>query len=265
MKVSKAIASTSIILCNPLVLAEVLSVDRTTADTGDGLYWSMTRSLSLADCPDLAPYVEESSQTALEVFRVGGQQVAVPDPVFFLIPETLAPYSLCLNLTVPEAIGDVTCDNWSKCWMVVGIHADSSDATKQDYNCACHGTTFNPDTFLPPSTDACGLANINNWGVTCPDVVNGRGVHNLNITEGVVSILTCPPLADSCNICGLNAGPQKQFRVGMQWITNVEEQCFNSPLSGTRALSNTTPILLGVMTGFLVGVVDIVSILSSFW
>ena len=172
-----------------------------------------------------------------------------PDlPVFLTVPRTEISrpnprVKLCIeDLPIPTSIGDVPCDEWQKCWLMIGRHAGSNlnpediqycksrnayRGTAPCYACTCSGSDFGTGSVSPDRglTGGCGLSSQKNWGTSCPDVMNRR--YSYNATAGAQMYSN---FADDCDICR-GGGYQPEFRVGLQW-SNRMEQCFeNNPFA----------------------------------
>ena len=205
-------------------------------------------------CAPLADYVDPKYQESFDIFMAGGD---VPPnlPVFLTVPRiSRFPTKLCIeDLPIPTSIGDVPCDDWQKCWLIMGTHTGSNlspndvryckssnpyRGTAPCYACTCTGSDFGTGSVPPDRilSGGCGLSSQNSWGTSCPDVGNGRRYYN--VTTGAeeysnystVQINICGGNADYCDICR-GGGYLPEFRVGLQW-SNRMEQCFeNNPFA----------------------------------
>ena len=209
-------------------------------------------------CAPLADYVDPKYQENFDIFMAGGD--VPPDlPVFLTVPRTEISrpnprVKLCIeDLPIPTSIGDVPCDEWQKCWLMIGRHTGSNlnledvqyckssnayRGTAPCYACTCSGSDFGTGSVPPDRglTDGCGLSSQKYWGTSCPDVMNRRSSYNATVgaqmysNYSTVQIKICGGIADDCDICR-GGGYQPEFRVGLQW-SNRMEQCFeNNPFA----------------------------------
>ena len=213
-------------------------------------------------CAPLADYVDPRYQDNFGVFMAGGD-IESDVPVMLTIPTTqISPpnpqVKLCIeDLPIPTSVGDVPCDEWNKCWLIIGRHtgsklnpddvqycksSDSYRGTAPCYQCTCSGSDFGTGSVPPDRTltDACGLSSQNDWGTVCPDVMNGR--YNTAIgaysNSSTIQINICGGIEDDCNICQ-GGGFQPSFRVGLQW-SNQMDQCFaNNPFTSDGLAVNS--------------------------
>lgn len=180
---------------------------------------------------NLLDYTERTSEENLKILLGGGD---MPDdaPVYFDVPtqqidngEALA---LCVeNLTIPQTVGGNVCNSTQRCWLAVGYHAASGEEANE-YECLCSGADLGTGAANDVIADGCGLSQADKWGVSCPDVMNGRG----DSKEATVQITVCSPMADGCNVC--SGGDQPPYRVGLRWLSNQDE-C-SEPFGGSGAI-----------------------------
>jgi hypothetical protein len=225
-------------------------------------------------CIDLAPYA--SNPDYLNVLTVGGR-VPVYAPAFFDIPAEFITGEViyCLeNITIPSFVGENECTDSQKCWLAVGLHAtengndrsatescvNSEGDTSGCYDCSCKSLSMGSGspTEKAVSSGGCGLQTDSRWGVTCGDVTNGRynwvGDEMVASNFSHVQVSICPENQSHCSLC--QGGLHPSFRVAIQWIMDLEEQCVNDPFgfySCSQGLQITS--LIGVIAGsvFLFG------------
>eukprot|EP00562_Extubocellulus_spinifer_P002529 CAMPEP_0178482032 /NCGR_PEP_ID=MMETSP0696-20121128/6519_1 /TAXON_ID=265572 /ORGANISM="Extubocellulus spinifer, Strain CCMP396" /LENGTH=256 /DNA_ID=CAMNT_0020109525 /DNA_START=169 /DNA_END=936 /DNA_ORIENTATION=- len=227
-------------------------------------------------CAPLIDYVEPMYQNNLDIF-LGGGEISDDVPVFFDIPRMEIPaispqIKLCIeDLPIPTSVGESECNDWNKCWLVIGRHtgpnAKSEDtkncASSDDYRgtspcyaCTCSGSYFGSGSVPSdePLISGCGLSSQQAWGVSCPDVNNGRMTSmNTYSNFSTVQINICDGSGDVCEICQ-GGGYQPQFRVGLQWISE-SEQCFDEPPFTNNGYSTKQVMLMQAVlmlaTGYL--------------
>lgn len=240
-------------------------------------------------CTTLIDHVDPESQKNLDVF-LGGGHITSDVPVYFQIPRwpVLAgeQVKFCIeDIPIPISVGDSACDDWNKCWLIIGSKAgtkpdpddvkycensnDSYRGTTPCYECTCKGSYFGSG-FVESNrtlTSGCGLSAQEKWGVSCPDVHNGRMVlpHTGDVGSysnfSTAQINICSGVADDCSVCN-HGGYHPQFQVGLQWASNVN-QCFYEPpftsagiaFKTTRkflalATLGVTPTIFGVLSVF---------------
>jgi len=200
-------------------------------------------------CFQLSDYVDPAYQDNLKIF-MGGGDISSDAPVMFTVPRTEislpdAQVKLCIeNLEIPSSVGEVPCDSWQKCWLIIGRHTGSDPnpddvqyckssnsyrGTAPCYKCTCSGADVGTGSIPADRTlaGACGLNSQNSWGTQCPDVMNGR--YNAATDEysnsSTIQVNICGGIEDDCNICQ-DGGYQPGFRVGLQW-SNRMDQCFD--------------------------------------
>jgi len=214
-------------------------------------------------CVDLSSFVSSDTDRAnLDNFVAGGD-IVQDSPVFFDIPRwdmsSSLPQILCLeNIPIPHSVRGVFClgsanaddtasaEYWGNCWLAVGTHAAADDKTEacsdqgesgdlgSCFDCVCTGTDFGTGQPNRTVINSCGIGHGDKWSVSCPDVQNGRGFKSIGGPSNVssVQISICPESSNNCDdVCNIG-GSQAPFRVGLQWVTDVTEQCFRSPFSG---------------------------------
>ena len=219
-------------------------------------------------CAPLADYVDPNYRDNFEMFMAGGD-VPSDVPVMFTVPRAaISPpnpqVKLCIeDLPIPASVGGVSCEapDCQNCWLIIGRHtgsnlnpddvqycksSDSYRGTAPCYQCTCSGSDFGTGSVPPDRTltDACGLNSQNNWGTTCPDVMNGR--YNVTIggysNSSTIQINICGGIEDDCSICQ-GGGYQPSFRVGLQW-SNRMDQCFaNNPFTSDGLTVNSHNVL----------------------
>jgi len=207
-------------------------------------------------CTPLTSYLAPDSEDELERF-LGGGDVPNDVPVFFDIPRMEISFAspqikFCIgDIPIPKSVGGTACNEWNKCWLVIGTHTEknlnpddieyceSSDkyrGTAPCYECVCSGAELSTGSVADnvTVTDACGLSSQDRWGAVCPDVQNGRMVFPYDgsypdsySNYTTVQINICGGISDLCSICR-SGGHHPQFQVGLQW-TKVAEQCFEEP------------------------------------
>mmetsp|Transcript_21052 Transcript_21052/g.33880 ORF Transcript_21052/g.33880 Transcript_21052/m.33880 type:complete len:295 (+) Transcript_21052:62-946(+) len=226
-----------------------------------------------ANCIDPTPYAINPEY--LDILKGGGD---LPDDaaVYFEFPSSFIgrgmPLIYCLeDILIPQSVGGKNCSDVNECYMAVGyrmpidLHDDDDghDVSIADYQCLCSGFELAPKD---PSTDlyvnACGLSNEDNWGVTCPSVfAAGRVFYDENSTRIVSNhssayISLCPITKNECDVC--NGGrPMPSFVVGVQWISDLEEQCFDDPFE-TYEDYRSPGLSAGAIAGIVVGSVLLV-------
>ena len=239
-------------------------------------------------CTPLSNYIEPNSQDNLDIF-LGGGAVADNVPVFFSIPRmqisaTNPQVKLCIeDLTIPTSVGESVCDGFNKCWLIVGQHvgenlnhedtqhcksSDPVTGTAKCYGCLCGGTAFSNSSaspYLGSLIDSCGPSYEKKWGISCPDVNNGRGIPPYDGTASsysntsIVQINLCPDSFNSCSVCR-GGGYHPQFRVGLQWLS-TSEQCFIEPSFTSGGISMSTG--LNVMGMVVISTVFLLASLYS--
>lgn len=217
-------------------------------------------------CIPLKNNVDPKFETNLDVFQSGGD-IDSDIVVYFNIPrvQISPPYpqvQLCIeDLPIPSSVGGRQCDGgdalgWNNCWLVVATHVgsnlnpeDTQHCQSEDeyrgaspcYACLCDGSYFGagyvPDGSYVSDTlvDGCGPSSAHHWGVSCPDVQNGRQVlpfdGGMNLSNhSTVQINICPETSDDCSVCQ-GGGYHPAFEVGLQWVNDVA-QCRGDPKYG---------------------------------
>lgn len=172
-------------------------------------------------CVDLAPYANDESKLA--AFLAGGD-LESPVPVYFDMPAVAGTTYFCLDhIPIPDSVDGVNCSDptLDNCFLATGLR---NDLERND--CTCSGTSFAAGDYSRDALrNSCGFGN-NRWGMSCPDVMNGRrSIVNDTLVlsdSAVFRVAVCPERADRCNEC---FGESKPFQVGIMWITNVQTQC----------------------------------------
>eukprot|EP00584_Thalassiosira_punctigera_P007942 CAMPEP_0172537028 /NCGR_PEP_ID=MMETSP1067-20121228/8726_1 /TAXON_ID=265564 ORGANISM="Thalassiosira punctigera, Strain Tpunct2005C2" /NCGR_SAMPLE_ID=MMETSP1067 /ASSEMBLY_ACC=CAM_ASM_000444 /LENGTH=283 /DNA_ID=CAMNT_0013322251 /DNA_START=93 /DNA_END=943 /DNA_ORIENTATION=- len=219
---------------------------------------------SSTPCTPLKNYVDPQSETNLDTFQDGGD-IDSDVVVYFNIPgmQISSGYpqvKLCIeDLPIPSSVGGTQCDGgdalgWNNCWLIIATHTgsnlspeDTQNCQSEDeyrgtapcYECTCMGSYFGggsvPDGSYVSDTlkDSCGLSSQHHWGVSCPDVMNGRRIppfDGVNLSNySTVQINICDEATDGCSIC--QGGYQPAFEVGLQWVNDVG-QCHGEPKKG---------------------------------
>jgi hypothetical protein len=217
-----------------------------------------------SSCLDLTAYA--STPDELSILTGGGN---APDntPVFFDIPSDFVSGEVvyCLeNITIPNYVGLNKCEDSQRCWLAVGLHAgqnndasatqacrNSQGDTKDCYECACTGMSMKSGSSEQVLSNGCGLRTDSRWGASCMDVTNGRvnwdGDGRVLSNSSTVHVYICPEATAYCNVC--QGGLHPSFRVGVQWISDLEEQCFSHPFENNSPMGLSTSSIIGIVVG----------------
>jgi hypothetical protein len=217
------------------------------------------------NCIDLMPYASSISDLAI---LTGGGVMSNNVPVFFDIPSQVVAGEVkyCLeNVTIPTHVGGNDCTEAQNCWMSVGLHAsnDYSDPSATEvcqnasgdsvgcYDCACRGMSMS--TGVEPNTLAayCGLHTDTDWGVTCGDTTNGSfswgEEEQMTSLFSTVHVSICSESNSDCGLC--RGGIHPSFRIGVQWISDLQEQCFDHPFGEGCSEGFHLASIMGISVG----------------
>jgi len=212
------------------------------------------------------PYAASMSDLAI---LTGGGAVSNNVPVFFDIPSQVVAGEVkyCLeNVTIPTKVGGNDCTEAQNCWMSVGLHAvtdyttdpavtevcqSSSSDSAGCFDCACRGMSMS--TGVEPNTLAtyCGLHTDTDWGVTCGDTTNGRlswgEQEQMASLFSTVHVSICSEANSDCGLC--QGGIHPSFRIGVQWISDLQEQCFDHPFGEDCSEGLHLASIMGISVG----------------
>jgi hypothetical protein len=216
-----------------------------------------------SSCIDLTAYASTPDEVSI---LTGGGNVSDNTPVIFDIPSDFVSGEVvyCLeNITIPNYVGLNKCEDSQRCWLAVGLHAgQNNDAsatqacrnsgdTKNCYECTCTGSSMKSGSSEYVLYDGCGLRTDSRWGASCRDVTNGRvnwdGDGRVVSNSSTVHVHVCPETIAYCNVC--QGGLHPSFRVGVQWISDLEEQCFSHPFENNSPMGLSTSSIIGIVVG----------------
>lgn len=208
------------------------------------------------ECIPLNQYaINNASLDAL----TGGGHVRNDAPAYFEIPSGYVSGEVlfCLtNLTVPTTVGGRPCDQLNQCYLAVGHRHGPKErgVSKASYNCLCSGSTINAfDPSIEASADICGLSkDEDSWEVVCRDAAaNDIELALSPQASSSAYISICPENAALCGVCQPGGGNHPSFVVGVQWVSNVQEQCVHNPFPDfTDSCSGlTTSSIVGIAVG----------------
>ena len=198
-------------------------------------------------CIDITPYA--INPESLSVLKGGGD---IPNDVavYFDFPAGFGPTIFCLeDILIPNTVGGRDCNEYDACQMAVGKRVHPDDVKKHneelyslsDYQCLCNGFSVRPDDpkIIGTAVSGCGISNAENWANSCSDVpLPTRNYYDKNGTEVVSNTSTayvslCPPNNDRCGVCS-GGGVMPRFVAGIQWVSNIREQCFDDPFGSYK-------------------------------
>jgi hypothetical protein len=190
------------------------------------------------DCFDLAPYAINPEYLSI---LTGGGDVPNDAAVYFEFPSTFVEGEViyCLkDILIPSTVGGNLCNDSEECWLAVGNRAAATrGVSAAQYNCLCSGSDMNPSTFSAGSlSDTCGLQNEDLWELTCRDAKSGGNYiseEGLSVASNYSSayISICPESSQNCGVCQDGGGLHPSFVVGVQWVSNLRNQCVSNPFA----------------------------------
>lgn len=214
------------------------------------------------ECFDLTPFAINADY--LSVLQGGGD---VPDnaAVYFEIPSTSVPegYVFCLkDILIPDTVGGNACnDTQNQCWLSVGHRAgpEESEISASQYDCLCSGSSMNPLDDSPENiSDGCGLQDYDKWGLTCRDTNNGRTSVTPDGSAWISPVASayasiCSGSVNTCGVCGESGGIHPSFVVGVQWVSDLQDQCGYDPFTTYAAFCSTPKFSTIEIVGMTVG------------
>ncbi len=199
-----------------------------------------TALIDMEECFDLIPYAINPEY--LEILN-GGGDVSNNAAVYFEIPSTFVNGETvyCLqDIMIPDTVGGKSCnDSQKQCWLAVGHRSGrkETEVAASQYSCLCSGSTMNPfDSSDESISDGCGLQDNDHWGLTCRDSGDGR----TTITDDAPPFVSmfasafvsvCSGIATNCGVCEETDGIHPSFVVGVQWVSDLQEQCMRDPFA----------------------------------
>lgn len=201
------------------------------------------KAASEVDCFDLAPYAINPEFLSI---LTGGGDIPSNTAVYFEFPSTFVEGGVlyCLkDIAIPNTVGNKPCGDSEECWLAVGNRAsrEMRGVSAAQYGCLCSGTDMkNPSTLSTTEnvSDVCGLQNEDSWGVSCHDATNGQAY--LSNDEGSSAtaskfasayISICSAVSSNCGVCQDGGGLHPSFVVGIQWVSNLQDQCMSNPFA----------------------------------
>ena len=237
------------------------------------------------DCIDLTSYANDDDKLAT---LLAGGDLEDADPVYFDIDGGFSvngEVTFCLeNIKIPDSVDGKPCDSTGSsgnCMLALGKKSKASESEKEYcddlfgnsascFACMCGGTDMSTGSLNETTWSGCGMQSTDRWALTCQDVTNGRlvGFDYTNGEEGQVvysdfataHISICPDSFSRCSFCG--GGVMPSFRIGVQWISNLEEQCFDHPFGQGK---DDDGLGYGAIVGISVGVAVLIGAIFVVW